>query len=204
MFTGFADGELVLEERAARSRSRRLRGRFPYNKTAVLSDGGRRGRPRKEKFASRAFAYNIEDKRVDLRFLVGHDYGKPLASRSAGTLDVRDGDDAVTFDATITEEMESVSWVQDFLASYEAGLVRGLSPGFRIPPERAVPNAETVEEEDPAEGLALIRTIWAALLYELSAVTAAAYSEAEVEARNWSPAPGGMLLRRNRRAFVWR
>ena len=75
---------------AAKSRSRRLRGRFPYNKKAVLSDGGRTGRPRKEQFAPRAFAYNVEHKEVDIRLLVGHEFSKPLASRGAGTLDLQD------------------------------------------------------------------------------------------------------------------
>lgn len=194
MFTGFADGELILEERAAKSRQRRLRGRFPYNKRATLSDGGRTGRPRKEQFASRAFAYNVERQDVDIRLLVGHEYSKPLASRRAGTLMLMDADDALSFDAIITEELQEASWVRDFFAGYSAGLIRGLSPGFRIPPERAVPNAEKVEEEDPSLGMALIRTIFQALLYELSVVTAAAYDEAEVEARKWTPTDGGVLV----------
>jgi HK97 family phage prohead protease len=194
MFTGFADGEMILEERAAKSRSRRLRGRFPYNKKAVLSDGGRTGRPRKEQFASRAFAYNVEHKEVDIRLLVGHEFSKPLASRGAGTLDLQDGEDALTFQAIITEELQEASWVRDFFAGYAAGLILGLSPGFRIPPERVAPDAEKVEEEDPSEGMALIRTIFQALLFELSVVTAAAYPEAEVEARNWQPSAGGVLM----------
>lgn len=186
MLTGFADGELILEERARRS-GRRLRGRFPYNSTAVLSDGGRTGRPRKERFAPRAFAYNVEKEDVDIRLLVGHDFGKPLASREAGTLVLKDGEDALTFTATIPAEMEEASYVRDFLAGHSAGLVRGISPGFRIPPRRTVPDAERVDEEDPAEGRALIRTIMQALLFELSVVTSAAYPNAEVEARNWTP-----------------
>jgi len=75
-----------------------------------------------------------------------------------------------------------------------AGLAVGLSPGFRIPPARAVPDAEEVEEEpddgsldedgNPRRG-AIIRTVLSALLYELSVVTRPAYPEAQVEARNW-------------------
>ena len=83
--------------------------------------------------------------------------------------------------------MQEVSYVKDFLAGYAAGLILGLSPGFRIPPPRTVPDAEKVEEEDPREGTALIRTIYAALLYELSAVVIPAYTEAQIEARNWIP-----------------
>ena len=66
-----------------------------------------------------------------------------------------------------------------------AGLIAGISPGFRIPPERTVPNAEEVFEEDPAEGDALVRQINDAILFELSLVTRPAYPETQVEARSW-------------------
>lgn len=193
MFTGFADGELILEERAVRSRNRQLRGRFPYNNLATLSNGGRSGRPRKEKFAPRAFAYNVDRLEIDIRLLVGHSYDRPLASRGTGTLTLTDKDDALYLDAVVLEELQEASWVRDFYAGYSAGLIRGLSPGFAIPPVDVVPNAEIVEEEDPRQGRALIRTIFQALLFELSIVTAAAYSEAEVEARKWGVDSGETL-----------
>lgn len=203
MFTGFADGDLILEERAARSGNRRLRGRFPYKKKTVLSSGGRRGRPRKEQFAPGAFAYNVEKQDVDIRLLFGHNWGAPLASRRTRTLILLDSDEALTFDATITPEAQETSWVRDALAGLQAGLIIGLSPGFTIPPERAVPKAEEVTEEpddgspdedgEPQYG-AIIRTVLAALLWELSLVTAAAYAEAEVSERNWTPAGSGLLV----------
>lgn len=187
-----------------------IAGRFPYNKPAVLTDGGRRGRPKKERIASKAFRYRIEEPsehggKKDIHFLVGHDYGKPLASVRAGTLDLRDTEEAVLFTAIITREMQRAAYVQDFLAGFNAGLVIGLSPGFRLPPERNVPNAETIEEEDPAEGRAIIRTVLEALLYEFSAVTRPAYPEAQIEARNWETAgaSGGHLVRRPA-AYRWR
>lgn len=183
MLTGLAHGVIELEERAARSRKRRLKGKFPYGKRATLSDGGRAGgRPRKEEFAPRAFGYRVDRPKEDIHILVGHDYGKPLASRGAGTLTVNDSDEALTFEAIIDEEMQEVSWVQDFFRSYNTGLVGGISPGFRLPPPRAVPQPEKTIEEDPAEGFALIRVIFQALLYELSLVTRPAYDETEVEA----------------------
>ena len=186
LWGGFEGG---LEVRREGDGAVRLAGRFPYNKRAVLSDGGRAGRPRKEGFASRAFAYRINKPDEDIHLLVGHDFNRPLASRAAGTLDVRDGDDAVTFAARITPEMTEVSYVRDFLGTMGAGLVGGISPGFRIPPKRAVPNAEKVEDEghDPARGMhnAIIRTVMSALLYELSVVTRPAYPETQVEARSW-------------------
>ena len=58
-------------------------------------------------------------------------------------------------------------------------------------------DAEKVEEEDPSLGMALIRTIFAALLYEMSFVTRPAYPDTQVEARNWSPTDGGVLLPEN-------
>ena len=192
-----------LELRAARDGSRRLRGRFPYNKRATLSDGGRNGRPRKEQFAKRAFRYRVERPEEEMHLLIGHSYDRPLASRNAGTLFLEDTDEALTFDAVLTPEIQRATYVQDFLAGFAAGLVVGISPGFRIPPERTVPDAETVEEEDPAEGTALIRTIHEALLYELSVVTSPAYKEATVEERNLVsvPAPG---LRRPHVSQRWR
>mgnify|MGYP001793328926 FL=1 len=70
-----------------------------------------------------------------------------------------------------------------------AGLIVGISPGFRLPPKRAVAQPEKVEDEgfDPENGAhnAIIRTVMQALLYELSIVTRPAYPEAQVEARSW-------------------
>ncbi|WP_460273815.1 HK97 family phage prohead protease [Celeribacter sp. ULVN23_4] len=202
MLTSFSDNA-GLELRAAGDGTRRLHGRFPYGKRAVLSDGGRTGRPRKEVIQPRAFAYRVEQPKEEIHLLIGHSYDKPLASKNAGTLILNDADDALTFEAIITPEVQRTTWWQDWLASFEAGLIMGISPGFRIPPKRTVPDAETVEEEDPAEGLALIRNIWAALLYELSFVTRPAYDETEVEARSWEKSEGGVITPK-RGAYRWR
>ncbi len=191
-----------LELRKAGGGAVRLRGRFPYGKKAVLSDGGRNGgRPRKEQFAPRAFSYNVEREDVDIMFLAGHRFDKPLASRAAGTLSLRDTDEALVMDATITEEVQQTTWARDFLAAFNAGLVAGLSPGFRLPPQRTVPNAEKIEQEDPGEGNAIIRTIFAALLFELSAVTKPAYPEAQIAARSWDVA---QPPRKQHPALRWR
>ena len=186
MLTGVHEGGLELRRKPGGGVS--LSGRFPYRSRAVLSDGGRTGRPRKEEFAPGAFRYSVENKQ-EIHLLLGHSFDRPLASRGAGTLDLLDADDALTFTATIAPEMAEVGYVKDALAALAAGLIIGISPGFRIPPERTVPDAESVAEEDPAMGNALIRTIHAAILFELSLVTRPAYSETEVEARNWSPTP---------------
>ena len=186
MLEGFADGGLELRKRASGAMS--LQGRFPYGKRAVLSDGGRTGRPRKEVIAPRAFGFRVDDPKEDIHLLVGHSYDRPLASRGAGTLELTDGDDALTFTATISEDMQRVSYVQDALTAMAAGLIVGISPGFRLPPKRAVAQPEKVEDEgfDPENGAhnAIIRTVMQALLYELSIVTRPAYPEAQVEARS--------------------
>lgn len=197
MMIGGAIGELEL--RKGGGGSRRLHGRFPYNKRAVLSDGGRSGRPRKEAFAPGAFAYRVNKPEEDIHLLVGHSYDRPLASRGAGTLVLSDTPEALNFEATISSELQAASYVQDFFAGFGAGLIVGISPGFRIPPKRVSPDAEKVEEEDPAEGRAMIRTIFDALLFELSLVTVPAYKEATVEERNWIvPADDGLLRTLNR------
>jgi len=186
MLTGFAHGGLELRRKP--DGSARLQGRFPYNSRAVLSDGGRMGRPRKEQFAPGAFRHSVEtDQEVHL--LVGHSFDRPLASRGAGTLLLDDTPEALVFNATIAAEMMQVSYVSDVLASLSAGLIVGISPGFRIPPQQTVPNAEEVTEEDPSEGRAMIRTIFEAILFELSLVSRPAYSETEIEARNWGVCP---------------
>lgn len=193
MLEGFAGGGLELRKRASGALS--LRGSFPYGKRAVLSDGGRTGRPKKEVIAPNAFAYRINTPsehggKKDIHLLSGHDFGKPLASVRSGTLDIQDSDAGVTFTATITEEMQEVSYVKDVLAAVSAGLAVGISPGFRLPPKRRVPEPETVEDEghDPENGAhnAIIRTVLSALLYEMSIVTRPAYPETQIEARNWS------------------
>lgn len=144
----------------------RLSGAFPYKSAAELAAG------RVEVFSSRAFAARLEAGE-DIHLLSGHDYEKPLASRGSGTLELRDSDDALSFEATISVE---TTWARDFLAAHEAGLIRGLSPGFRIAQggERITRSGNTVQ-----------RNIIAADLFEISAVTRPAYSDAQIQARNW-------------------
>lgn len=170
-----------------------LAGRFPYSRPAVLSDGGRTGRPRKEIIAPRAFAYRVERETEDIHLLLGHDFNRPLASRGSGTLSLADADDALTFEARISAEIADTSYGRDALAMISTGIAVGISPGFRIPPERAVPQAETITEEPdrPDQGMhrAIIRTVNEALLYEFSVVTRPAYPEAQVEARSWQMSP---------------
>ena len=74
-----------------------IAGRFPYNQPGVISD---RGTVRKESFSSRSLSFSINDPSRRIDILVGHDFGKPIASRQSGTLQIEDADDAVRFVAT--------------------------------------------------------------------------------------------------------
>lgn len=178
MLWGADEGNLELRNEGGETR---LRGTFPYGRAAVLSDGHRTGRAMQEVIAARAFGDRI-DSGKEIHFLAGHDFDKPLASRAAGTLALRDTDAALEIEARIDS---GTTWARDFLAAHAAGLVRGLSPGFRVRP-----GGETVEER----GNAILRTITAAELIEVSAVTLPAYPEAQIEARNWQPV-GGLAQR---------
>lgn len=169
-----------------------LSGRFNYRSMATIRD---RGDVRKERFEPRAFRYAIEDGSRQLDVLVGHSFDKPLASRKAGTLDIRDGDDAVTFEARLPNDPPS--WVIDAERAIAAGLMTGLSPGFTVPPASTVPDAERLEPEPDNPGVQ-IRVIREAVLRELSVVTAPAYTDAAVDLRADSPA----LVRRRRRVWL--
>ena len=154
-----------------------LSGRFNYGSTATVRD---RGRVRKERFEPRAFRFAIEDETRQLDILVGHDFGKPVASRKAGTLEIADGEDGVIFEAQLPDDPPS--WAVDMEKSVVAGLMVGLSPGFVVPPASVVPDAERFEDEPGNPGVQ-IRVIRAAVLREFSVVTAPAYPDAAVDLR---------------------
>lgn len=148
----------------------RLRATFPYGAETELAPG------RREVIASRAFAARIEAG-DDIHLLSGHDYEKPLASRAAGTLTLRDTDAALVLEARIDA---GTSWARDFLAAHAAGLIRGLSLGFRVEP-----GGERIEPR----GKGHLRTVTRAALYEVSAVTVPVYPKAQIEARDWASDP---------------
>ena len=144
----------------------RLRASFPYGAETELAPG------RREVIAARAFSERIEAGE-DIHLLAGHDYEKPLASRAAGTLTLTDTDAALILEARIEA---STSWARDFLAAHASGLIRGLSPGFRV---------QQGGEKIESRGAVLLRTVTRAALFELSAVTVPAYPQAQIEARAW-------------------
>ena len=178
-----------------RQRGRELSGRFPYRSRATVSD---RGRVRKEEFLQRAFAFAVEDETREIHLLAGHSFDRPLASKLRGTLKLKDGDDGLRFTAELPEEAAQPSWMRDTVMALNAGLVGGISPGFRVPPPAAVPNAEALIPEPGNPGVQ-IRVIRQAVLFELSLVTRPAYPATEVDLRADNLQPGGQGARRR----VW-
>ncbi|MCL6251112.1 HK97 family phage prohead protease [Altererythrobacter sp. KTW20L] len=150
----------------------------------MLDAGGNGRRPKKEEFAPKAFSFAVDDPDREIHLLIGHSFDRPLASRKAGTLLLQDSEAALGFEAILTPDIQRTSWAQDFMAAFAAGLISGISPGFRVAPPEAVNKPEETNEEDPAEGNALIRTIFAAVLFELSMVTRPAYGETEADLRS--------------------
>ena len=171
---------------------RTLTGRFPYGSLGTIAS---RGRVRKERFEPRAFRFAIEqepERRLDI--LIGHDYGKPIASRQSGTLDIRDADDAVTFEARLPDDPPP--WVLDAEKAVAAGLMVGLSPGFSVPPANVVADGERLVDEPGNPGVQ-IRSIAHAVLREMSVVTAAVYTDAGVDLRSDD------MVVRDRRRRLW-
>lgn len=128
--------------------STRLRAVFPYGARTELAPG------REEVIAARAFTID-----GPVHLLSGHDYEKPLASTEAGNLSLSNGDDALEIEATLDAD---TTWARDFLAAHKAGLIRGLSPGFRVP----VGGDRVTRSGDGG----ILRTITKADLFEVSTV----------------------------------
>ena len=186
-------GELEIRQTGKR---RTIRGVFPYGGLAVVSD---RGRVRKERIAKDAFRYAIDDPKRKIDVLVGHDFGKPIANRQTGSLAIESNADAVTFQAILPDDADMPTWVDDAVRAVRAGLMLGLSPGFRVPPPDVVPDAE-VEMPEPGNPGVFITEVRAGVLREMSLVTAGAYDEASVTLRAESNA---LIVPSPRAATLW-
>ena len=154
---------------------------------------------RKERIASDAFRYAIDDPKRKIDILVGHDFGKPIANRQTGSLAIESNADAVTFQAILPDDADMPTWVDDAVRAVRAGLMLGLSPGFRVPPPDVVPDAE-VEVPEPGNPGVFITEVRAGVLREMSLVTAGAYEEANVSLRAESNA---LITPSPRAATLW-
>lgn len=160
-------------------------GRIAYNTLAVMAD---RGKVRKEQIAPGAFDFTLSDPLAEVNLLFGHSFDKPLASRQAGSLTLKDTADFLEFVATIPEGAERASHVVDALAMLGSGLARGVSFGFRVPPKDVVPDAEELLPE-PGNPSVFIRRLKHLILFEISLVTRASYESNEAELRALSLKP---------------
>ena len=183
-----------------RQSGRSLIGRFLYNATATVSD---RGRVRKERFAPRAFDFAVNDESREVHLLHGHSFDRPLASRRAGTLELEDSAEALVFRATLPEIEAQPTYMVDAVKQIEAGLLSGVSPGFRVPPAAAVPGAEELVPEPGNPGVQ-VRVIRAAVLFELSLVSRPSYPDStEVDVRAWRPPAAETSPAARPRRRVW-
>ncbi|WBQ11435.1 HK97 family phage prohead protease [Hyphomonadaceae bacterium ML37] len=199
-----ANGELQLgaalasrlELRREGDGSVRISGRFPYRSPAILVERGRNGGEVREVIEPGAFADAIAAD-SEIHFLAAHSFDKPLASKRSGTLTFRDTPDALEVEAHITPAILRASYAADAIAAAEAGLITGLSPGFRLPPDR-----ESAESWSEAPDGARVRMIKRAMLAEMSLVTRPAYAAARASVtRQCSEAPDAGL---RRTLYRWR
>ena len=170
-----------------RQGGRTLTGAFPYESLATIND---RLTTRKETFSAGAFGFSIAEskaRRARIDVLQGHSFNRPLGNTLDGNVSFeeirneRGGIDAV-FHVELPKEGDRPIYMQDLITSVRAGLMRGVSPGFRVAPKSVVRNAEVLEPERGNPSVK-IRRINQAILYEMSIVTRAAYPDTSVENR---------------------
>ena len=165
-----------------RQKGRKLRGSFPYNALATISD---RNTVRKETFKPSAFAFSLKDADRVISLLRGHDFNTALAVRSPKfkSLELDDTTTALNFEATLPPLTQQSQHVRDTVLDVQAGLLNGISPGFKIPPAGVIANAEEFVPEPGNPGVE-IRVINAAILFELSLVHRPSYKSTSVELRH--------------------
>ena len=204
MLYGALAGQLEVR---AKGGSRMIAGSFPTGpkSKAILSDGGRNGgRPKKEYFKRGAFQHSIDSSEQDIFVLVGHSFDRPLASKHSRSAKFWEDDAGLHFEAELRKEILQTQYAKDALAQIGAGLAGGVSVGFRVPPQRTVPDAERVFEEAPEEGTAIIRELSDVILFEISVVSVPAYKNSTVEARSWELTQAIARPSTNRAAYRWR
>ena len=169
-----------------------------------------RGRVRKERIAGDAFGWQIREfaklqgelattiesavdearvqilrqelERRNIHVLAGHSYDKPLGDMLRSGARVTSTREALEFELELPPDGDQPSYMRDAVAMVRAGLIGGISPGFRVPPRAVVPDGERLEPEigNPA---VQVRVIENAVLSELSLVSRPAYSDTDVDVR---------------------
>jgi len=115
-----------------------------------------------ERIAPGAFRDTLEN--PDVSMYMQHDDSEPLASTLSGTLNLREDDDGLAFEANLPD----TQLARDAITLLRAGLVRQMSFGFNV------------VKDDVSQG---VRTLRAVDLAEISLVERAAYPQASADAR---------------------
>ena len=138
-----------------------LRGQFLYDRDMTLADSGK---VRKQRIKPGAFTYALEQPDREISLVIGgHD--KPLASKQAGSLILKDTPTALRFEV---KRLPKTSYARDFLGLLRAGSIAlGVIPLFSRTPKRVNPNADYEEEEKGNPGV-FRRIINSGLLSALS------------------------------------
>ena len=214
------EGELEL-----RQSGRRLAGSFPYSQRSGDRQATvmNKGRVRKERIGPDAFGWQIREfeklqgelattiesavdearvqilrqelERRNIHVLAGHSYDKPMGDMLRSGARVTSTREAVEFEIDLPDESDQPTYMRDVVGMIRAGLIGGISPGFRVPPKSVVPNGERLEPE-PGNEAVQVRVIENAVLSELSIVTRPAYSETDIDVRALEAIPP-------RRLRVW-
>ena len=208
-----------------RQSGRQLAGSFPYSQRAGdrMATVMNRGRVRKERIAPDAFGWQIREfaklqdelastiesavdearaqllrqelERRNIHVLAGHSYDRPMGDMLRSGARVTSTREALEFEVELPPEGDQPGYMRDAIAMIRAGLIGGISPGFRVPPRGIVANAERLEAE-PGNPAVQVRVIENTVLSELSIVTRPAYSDTDIDVRALEATPP-------RRLRVW-
>ena len=202
----YLDGLGDLEIRALGDR-RMLTGSFPYGRLATRAD---RGRIRKERLGPDSLGWQIREfeklqaqmaqaiegavdqarlelleealERRNVHILSGHSFDRPLGDMKRGTARVTSDAERLAFEVDLPDVADMPTYMSDAVKMVRTGRAGGVSPGFRVPPKSAVPNAERLDPEPGNPGV-MIRTVSQAVLYEISVVSRPAYGSTAVDVR---------------------
>jgi HK97 family phage major capsid protein/HK97 family phage prohead protease len=139
------------------------------NKTEQLSHVLGVTKKFQEKIAKGAFSRAISNSKKEIDFLAEHDNKKILASTRNNSLSLREDNNGLYMEATITP----TSWGKDYYELINSGIFKNMSFGFR-----------TIKDSWKSIGAGLYeRTIEELELFEVSVVRDPAYSQSTISAR---------------------
>ena len=95
------------------------------------------------------------------------------------------------FEAAVTDEFFEITWMRNAFFAIQKNLVRGVSPGYRVPPPSVVPDAVKIVPEIGNPGV-FVREIKEANLYSLNLVTRPSFAGTEAVAVGTGPGAGAI------------